>query len=449
MQSLSDHDIDKLFKDAADGHRPPFDPKDWDAMSQKLDARPANLPNSSKSNQSLTLTIVVLVSLVIGWYSSEYFSASDLNTDSMSTDIISMIADGEATDESMASGRREKVTGPLPITSSNEKVFESSSAVSKTSKTLQPFQNDTASKKATSLKVNETVVGNVGVQGVTTTSEHRSIVLQQDLGISSSAYTWRDHGALVEMDSRNEPNNARKIYKRNNIKADNVESDSSKNENASIRDQSIASTEQEAKKENENKQSAFYRLSVRALVSPDYSSDRFKQKDKTGLNYGIEAGYAFNRNLSAHVGLISSRKYYTADHIQYDVYETNFVKGDCRMWDLPINIRYQFFPGKQYAVFVSMGLSSYIMDEEQYDFEVQTGYGKQAYNMEVKNGNREWFKMMNLSVGLQKKVSDRFTLQVEPFVKIPLAGVGAGKIRLASFGSFVAVQYNLFRAKQP
>ncbi|HRG09419.1 MAG TPA: hypothetical protein PLJ08_12665, partial [Cyclobacteriaceae bacterium] len=44
MEKLTDEDLDSVFKNAAEGITPPFDPAAWDAMAQKMNApRPAPL----------------------------------------------------------------------------------------------------------------------------------------------------------------------------------------------------------------------------------------------------------------------------------------------------------------------------------------------------------------------------------------------------------------------
>jgi hypothetical protein len=88
------------------------------------------------------------------------------------------------------------------------------------------------------------------------------------------------------------------------------------------------------------------------------------------------------------------------------------------------------------------------MNEENYDYEVDTNYGTKTYYSQVTKENKEWFKTLNVSVGLQKQVSSRFAIQVEPFVKVPLSGVGEGNISLASFGGFFSVRYNFLTLKK-
>jgi hypothetical protein len=61
----------------------------------------------------------------------------------------------------------------------------------------------------------------------------------------------------------------------------------------------------------------------------------------------------------------------------------------------------------------------------------------------VKGENNEWFKVMNVSVLVSKKITNRLSAEFEPFVKAPLAGVGEGKVSLVSMGAFINVKYDL------
>jgi hypothetical protein len=128
------------------------------------------------------------------------------------------------------------------------------------------------------------------------------------------------------------------------------------------------------------------------------------------------------------------------------------IDGDCQMWDIPLNVNYYFSPAKNYSLFISGGFSSYLMSEENYSFQVTTpgylGDETQTYSQQVKGENQEWFKMVNISLGVQRRINRNFSLQVEPFVKIPLAEVGSANIALSSFGTYLSLRYNfLFTGK--
>ena len=167
-----------------------------------------------------------------------------------------------------------------------------------------------------------------------------------------------------------------------------------------------------------------------------------------GFNYGLIAEYFLNKNFSIAAGALWSRKYYSAVDVEYNGYHADRAYGDCRMWDIPVNVNYYFTPSKQYSFFASAGFSSYLMNEENYDYEVDTKYGTKTYVTQVIKENNEWFKILNVSVGLQKQINSRFAIQVEPFVKVPLAGVGEGNISLASFGSFFSIRYTFLTSQK-
>ena len=57
------------------------------------------------------------------------------------------------------------------------------------------------------------------------------------------------------------------------------------------------------------------------------------------------------------------------------------------------------------------------------------------------NENKHVFSIVNLSAGYEK-TWNRFGLQVSPYAKLPLKGIGGGKVKLASAGVLVSAKYN-------
>ena len=52
-----------------------------------------------------------------------------------------------------------------------------------------------------------------------------------------------------------------------------------------------------------------------------------------------------------------------------------------------------------------------------------------------------YWSTFNLSVGIERKMTKYFTLQVEPFMKTPLVGVGRGLVNLYSSGLLFSTKY--------
>ena len=98
-----------------------------------------------------------------------------------------------------------------------------------------------------------------------------------------------------------------------------------------------------------------------------------------------------------------------------------------------------------YSVFASAGLTSLVMRNEQYTYKYDLNglYTERTWN--YARGGSHPFSLLNLSVGYERGLGTRWAAQAEPFLKLPLGGVGFGKIHLRSAGVFFGLKYGLFR----
>lgn len=95
-------------------------------------------------------------------------------------------------------------------------------------------------------------------------------------------------------------------------------------------------------------------------------------------------------------------------------------------------------------MFSGIGLSSYIMLEEDYTYTFNYPSGSQSYSFNFEKRNNEWFKMLNVSIGAEYQLSKRIFLQAEPFLKAPLNGIGEWDVKLSSVGVFMGIKYKLY-----
>ncbi len=82
------------------------------------------------------------------------------------------------------------------------------------------------------------------------------------------------------------------------------------------------------------------------------------------------------------------------------------------------------------------------MKKEDYTFVIDSYGGPYEYSRSVRNENNEWFKVLNLSAGVSRRLSDRLFLEAEPFVKLPVSGIGDGKLNVNTLGLFVKLRYS-------
>jgi hypothetical protein len=206
--------------------------------------------------------------------------------------------------------------------------------------------------------------------------------------------------------------------------------------------QVVKDKKDDADKDDESAK-AYRGFAVKLAVSPDYSTVKSIQPDKLGVNYGLLVEYNLTKNISVATGLMRATKFYSARDVEYYGQASDRVDGDCRMWDVPVMLYYTFSPERTWSVYAGLGASSYLMSKENYIYYVEGGYGNvYTYEQTIRGKNNEWFSMLNLSIGLNKQLNTRWAIQLEPFYKAPLAGVGEGDVSLASFGAFFNLKYN-------
>lgn len=188
------------------------------------------------------------------------------------------------------------------------------------------------------------------------------------------------------------------------------------------------------------------RLFITGLYAPELSTVRGAGAQRVGHSAGIQIEYLLLPRLRLDVGLLSSMKYYRAHAEDYTsprppMYPIDHVDATCRITDIPVNLRYDAWQGVRYRAYGSVGLSSLLMRDEQYHYSYYgTTYTR---NWQVKKGSKHLFSVLNLSAGLERQLTPRWSLQAEPYVKLPLGGVGAGKVRLSSGGVFFGLKYGL------
>jgi hypothetical protein len=194
----------------------------------------------------------------------------------------------------------------------------------------------------------------------------------------------------------------------------------------------------EAKK-NSGKTRFFY---VGALVAPDLSMIKFQSVNGAGYTAGILLGYKFSSKFAIESGAyLESKKYYTKGEY-FSTKNVNWlnyialknVNGVCNMIDVPFNLRYGFSSGKKGNWFAAAGLSTYFMFKENYTYSYEFNGSYQNRDAQYTKGSQNWFSVLNFSAGYEYNIGKAVSLRAEPYLKIPLAGMGTGNLPIMSAG---------------
>lgn len=188
------------------------------------------------------------------------------------------------------------------------------------------------------------------------------------------------------------------------------------------------------------------RWSLRLLAGPDWGTIRFSQWTRPGMDIGLLAGYRFAKRWSAETGILFSNKIYTAFPEYYHPktpvpwsYDIKSINANCDVIDVPLNLRFDAFSKKGQKIFLTAGFSSFWMKKEIYKYQYSNEY---PWSETIHNGSQHIFSVLNFSAGYEKQISTHFSLQAEPYFKLPLNGIGFGRVKLESTGVFFSLKYN-------
>jgi hypothetical protein len=192
------------------------------------------------------------------------------------------------------------------------------------------------------------------------------------------------------------------------------------------------------------------------LGAPDFSTVHFQKMTGTGTTFGILLGYAFNDRWSIETGAYIDRKKYYTDGEYFSTKKITMpnyshllnVDGTCYMWEIPLNVRYNFNPaGGATRWFATAGLSTYLMNREKYNAIYSYYYGTRTGDtaLDLRRPSQYPFSIINLSAGFEQRLGKVGNLRVEPYVRIPLGGIGTGSLPILSAGVNVGFTRRLWK----
>lgn len=192
----------------------------------------------------------------------------------------------------------------------------------------------------------------------------------------------------------------------------------------------------------------FKRWTFGVLVSMDLSSTGLDGFTKPGTMIGAFAEYRVAKDWGILTGVSYAIKKYSALGSEY---ETPYwitarpddllaINANCIVIDIPLNLKKYFKTKKGKDWFISSGVSSYLMLREDYTYEYSEQKPNWLPTWSVKNQNNHYLGIANLSAGYETSISKTLALSIEPFFKLPLTGIGQGKVKFLSFGTNLAIK---------
>lgn len=449
MYPHDDKDLDRLFRKAAEQYDPRTSQPDWENLEQRLDKE---LPVEKKKDRRRFLWFLLLIGLVTGggltWLLTDK-SIEHVGKNSTTPTQESYSNNANESKNPKEANENGLATDTEFLNEKNESETDKNTIV-ENSKTQKSDQVN--SPKLNKHNLNRKQDGRI--------AQNRKYL--QSTGAPTKSSQPRI-STLLSSDSTSRKEDIKQpIYDYTFPKRDN--SIDSRKQSISVSDSSILKrahdltkvTSNETKEDStkskspsKNRSSKKSGFEFGLIAGIDYSNVKSTGTNKPGYDVGLHIAYHLNRRWSLNTGIIFTRKNYDAAGKDYNPpkhYWTNYVdlkglSGYCEMWDIPLNVRYNFTPEKRLQWFANTGLSTYIMRKQYYEYYYTRNNISGVRDWTYESQQNHWLSVLNISGGFEKRLKRPFTLQVEPFAKIPLAGVGFGKMKIATYGAYFILKY--------
>jgi len=429
-------EFDKKVREAADHHHPSYDEGAWAGMEKMLDK---HLPQK-KDNRRRFILFLLLFLLAGGGAAFLFFNRlqqhrpsiineqGQLEKNSSTDKTVTIISDKIKKDNT--SLESENRSGILP---NQKELTQTPYKIVLVSPDKYAYRNIFTNKTNVENKINS-----ISKNNRTDDFEH-SI---PDKNIAERNVEKRTESIIPDV-SNNSP------VQRNNTSEKVVDTMDTHTEGAiQYKQEDNADKEKSAiikqvvqNKKGNNKKNSFFFASLSA--APDVSAAGSDKAGKLKLSIGAGLGYTFHDKLTIRTGFYSSRKIYSASPGEYhppasfwNYYpDLENVDADCKVYEIPLLLGYNFGNSSKQNWFGTAGLSSYLMKRETYNYTYKDFSGQyRNTSRTIYDKNKHYFSVLTLSAGYQRKISNTFFFTAEPYVKIPLTGVGYGKVKLNSAG---------------
>ena len=187
-------------------------------------------------------------------------------------------------------------------------------------------------------------------------------------------------------------------------------------------------------------------LSLAIVGAPDVNGVSSLNGAKAGANLGIQLSVQLLPKLSITTGVAYAVKRYSASAGQYESnYQSStpitYIDANCKVLDVPLNVNYQLYKKGNNALHLGTGLSSYWMLRENYEFEYANNVP--SFYINVANQNRHLLGVLNFNATYQRHLGNGINAIFQPYYKVPLTGIGNGRVSLRSAGVAFGVGVNM------
>lgn len=203
---------------------------------------------------------------------------------------------------------------------------------------------------------------------------------------------------------------------------------------------------------DEESHSVLSKFSYTVFAAQEWSSVGIVGAREMGYKYGLKLGYQVANKWELSTGVSLSQKKFNGDGSEFTISEgwvddimPMTMDAKCNIIEIPLDVVYHHSGLGNSGFIASAGLRSFMLHSEWYGFEYDSSQDARPDLLREKNmdnQNKNWLGSLELSAGYNQKVSNNLSVQISPYLQIPVTGFGDGKVNLFSSGVQLAVRFD-------
>ncbi len=427
-----ENDMDDLFRKAAENYPLKANAKNWDDLTPVLvNATGASVsPNTGKRKWSLLALFFFLLTSAI------LMVIPVSNTNKIN---INPVKNESIFDQNNASV--EIVTDKDASLNSNKNVFPSTgSQINHSGNNWDHLQTD---------NVTENENSRISVLLKSKKKNKRKMNAYTSTKISVPAAADHDVTVLNEMDNKSKIPEIE--LTENNRQSEEVQS----NDTELLLPEKEVVSEKQNTDSQEKKKNQGHKMYWGIAGGPQWNQVKSQGLNKAGISLGLIAGFQFTKKLSVETGVYYSKKYYYSDGKYFHMKSSDpsmpanmeiiNLEGSSNIFEIPVRIKYDFVQNKKANLFITSGITSYIMSKESNNY-FALANGTQM-NMKAAYYNKTGYFLAdaNFSLGYEFITGPKTSIRIEPYLQIPLKGIGIGSMRVMTTGLHIGMTRSLSR----
>ena len=412
MPDLDNH-MDELFQKAAENYPLKTTPGNFDDLLPFLSGQPAATGKKDSSKTKRKILAVLLAFLFIGGSTITYFIYDKENYPKVNTATVTTLQKNNPAKTNTESQNN------------NSLKINNEGPVAQTINILSPGEI----KRNTDTKFSAGVIGSIATQEENETPDNNA-----SFNKSGSVYSDKQQVkiSVTGPDTENLQGPATESISKTEPKKETIKTAGS-----------VKSNDPGKKKTNV----PFFYYGITTGI--ELNQVKNQGMTKPGLNGGIVLGLQFNKKLAVETGIqLTQKKYYSGGeyfHPKKEDMPANMkvmsLTGNSTLIEVPVSVKYNFSKKKN-GVYAKAGVSTYLITRESNKYKAIVSGLPQDINNTYDKVKCYPLAELNLSAGYEHKLAKKINIRVEPYIQIPLKGIGIGSLPVMSTGVHLVLTRN-------